>query len=114
MRGTVTGATISNITIDGCTIDYQDSNGVVFHGGSGVDFTNNTVRLNSATGVRQEGTNSLTISGNTFENNYTRDGTVTDGTFQSITGTTGVPAGDLLISSAGTGLSVLTNTYYKR
>jgi uncharacterized phage protein (TIGR02218 family) len=114
MRGTVTGATISNITIDGCTIDYQDSNGVVFHGGSGVDFTNNTVRLNSATGVRQEGTNSLTISGNTFENNYTRDGTVTDGTFQSVTGTTGVPAGDLLISSAGTGLSVLTNTYYKR
>jgi hypothetical protein len=64
---------VSGVTITSCTFERNGSLGMGTNGCSGIKFTNNIVRYNSATGVvYNTGTKTVTHSGNMSYGNYTR------------------------------------------
>jgi polygalacturonase len=68
----------TNVTIKGCTMEYNGSLGMGTAGITGLTVTGNTFRFNSATGVvYNTNTKSCTHSGNMSYSNYTRLGAKT-------------------------------------
>lgn len=105
------GGTVDGVIVRKCLIDYQDSNGAVTSGGTNVDFTDNTIELNSATGLLTTDTDNMDISGNTFQSNYTRNGITTRTAFD-MTGTSSPTTDkDILVRGSGTGVVVGTNHF---
>ena len=102
---------VSDVTVTGCTIEKNNSNGVTTHGCSGIKFTGNTVRYNSATGLRiDDGTSNIVVSGNTFYGNYARQGIKTRTQFTQ-TGWSSKVERDMLIRGTTSAVQILSNTY---
>jgi polygalacturonase len=100
----------TNVTIQGSTIERNGSLGMGTNGISGLKVLKNTIRYNSATGiVYNDGTRSITHSGNLSYGNYTRLGTKTRTQF-TLTGWASKIERDILRRSNYT-LTIGTNTY---
>jgi polygalacturonase len=92
---------VSGVTITSCTLERNGSLGMGTNSCSGIKFTNNIVRYNSATGVvYNTGTKSVTHSGNQSYSNYTRLGAKTRTPF-TLTGWASKVERDILWKSSG-------------
>jgi parallel beta-helix repeat protein len=101
---------VSNVTLRGCTIERNGSCGAATSYCSGVTFTGNTVRYNSATGIfLREGSSNCSVSGGLSYGNYTRLSTLTRSPF-TLTGWSSKDERDILIRST-TGTRIGTNSY---
>jgi hypothetical protein len=100
----------TGVTITGCTLERNGSLGMGTVGVSGLKFTNNIVRYNSATGVvYNTDTRSITHSGNLSYGNYTRLGIKTRTPF-TLTGWASKIERDVLRRS-NYSLTIGTNNY---
>jgi parallel beta-helix repeat protein len=110
------GGIVDQVTIKGCTIggtsgDGNNSNGLVTTGGSNVMVQDNTISYNSATGIVINNTTNLAVVGNSFKNNYYRNGPTTR-TERDVTGIESPYTDkDILVRSAGSGMNIGTNHY---
>jgi uncharacterized phage protein (TIGR02218 family) len=103
--------TISGVTIKTNTLRDNYSNGLVIEGpASGVAITANTIKHNSATGIVGNNGGTPTITGNTFSQNYYRNGVQTR-TSTDITGMSGVSDRDIILKNGTSSAGVGTNTY---
>ena len=101
-----------NVTIDNCSIDSNQTCGIVTTGLNGIKFSNNQVHDNQSTGMYiKDGTNGLTITGNTFYRNYLRQGVVVRTAFY-LTGTATKIKKDLIVGTGTYNITVAQN-YYK-
>ena len=102
---------VSTVTITGCVLEYNGSLGLSTHHCKYVNFTNNTVRFNSATGiVINDGTQNFTHSGNLSYSNYTRLGAKTRTPF-TLTGWAKKIERDILKRGTLTNVVIGTNNY---
>jgi len=104
--------TINGVTVANCTVDYQDSNGIVVEGpSSNVTIQDSTVEWNSATGiVLNLATNPVTIKRETFSHNYSRN-TPISRSEQDITGQSSLTAQDILVKGGSSTAGIGTNHY---
>lgn len=103
---------VSNLTLTKCIIEKNGTCGLVTRGLTGATFSDNMIQQNASTGLYfQDGTTDVGISGNTFFNNYTKQGYI-DRTDFTMTGiTTGIRK-DLILGKGTANIRVGTN-YYK-
>jgi nitrous oxidase accessory protein NosD len=102
---------VSAVTITKSMLEYNGSLGMSTYGCSGINFTGNTVRWNSATGiVIDDGTENLTHSGNLSYCNYSRLGAKTRTPF-TLTGWTSQIERDILKRGTLTNVEIGTNNY---
>ena len=101
-----------NVTITGCSIDNNQTCGIVTTGLNGIKFSNNQVHDNQSTGMYiKDGTNGLGISDNTFYRNYLKQGAVVRTAFY-LTGTSTKTKKDLIVGLGTYNITVGQN-YYK-
>jgi len=101
---------VSGVTITQCTLERNGSLGLGTNGCSGIKFTNNIVRYNSATGVvYNTGTSSVTHTGNQSYQNYTRLGAKVRTPF-TLTGWSSKIERDILWKSSSS-RTIGTNSY---
>ena len=100
-----------NVSITGCSIDSNQTCGIVTTGMLGVKFSNNQVHDNQSTGMFiKDGTTGLGIAGNTFYRNYLRQGAKTRTAFTQV-GTSTKTNKDLIVGKGTVNISVGQNTY---
>jgi uncharacterized phage protein (TIGR02218 family) len=117
LRGTVTGATLSGVTISNCLIGGDTatgnySNGIVTTHANAVTLDGNTISYNSATGLVSKNTTNLTVTNNTFKDNYTRNGVDSTNTAHLIASGLPTETRDVLISTVAAGQSITNNTFW--
>jgi nitrous oxidase accessory protein NosD len=101
-----------NLTITKCMIEKNLVCGLVTRGLTGATFTGNTIRNTVTTGMFiQSETRDVAISGNTFYNNYTKQGIKPRADF-SMTGVTKSVRKDLIVGDGTSNIRVGKN-YYK-
>jgi parallel beta-helix repeat protein len=101
-----------NLTITKCTISDNKSCGIVTTGLVGGTFTENTVCNNMKTGIAVKvGTTNYKVSGNTFYNNYLKQGLKTRTPFY-LTGVSSKVQKDLVVGTGTSSIQVGSN-YYK-
>ena len=101
----------SKITLNKCTIEHNNSCGMVTVGCSAVTLQNSLIQNNSATGVLFSSGSTFAMKGCTSYNNYCRLGNKDRKDFTQ-TGWTKTIERDILIKSGAAGVVVGTN-YYK-
>lgn len=100
-----------NVTITGCSIDSNQTCGIVTTGLNGIKFSNNQVHDNQSTGMYiKDGTNGLTIADNTFYRNYLKQGAVVRTAFY-LTGTSSKTKKDLIVGTGTSSITVSQNYY---
>jgi len=101
----------SNLVITKNTIEGNKTCGLVTRGMTSSSITGNTIRKNMSTGLFiQIDTGDLGISGNTFYDNYLKQGNVARTAF-SMTGTSTKIQKDLIVGKGTTNIRVGSNTY---
>lgn len=111
MYGINVFARVSGVTIKGCTVEYNGSNGIVTVQCSDIELVANTIRYNSATGlVVQSGTVNLLYHDNLSYGNYSRQGIKVRTPF-SQTGWTKTLQRDIIIQAGTTNVVIGTSNY---
>jgi polygalacturonase len=101
----------NTITITKCMLERNGSLGMSTNGCSGINFTANTVRYNSATGiVYNDGTTNVSHSGNLSYGNYARLGSKVRTPF-TLTGWATKIERDILLRGTQSNVKILTNNY---
>ena len=102
---------VSTVTITNSVLEYNGSLGLSTHHCTGIAFTGNTVRYNSATGiVINDGTQNFTHSGNLSYCNYTRLGAKNRSPF-TLSGWSTKVERDILNRSGTSSIYIKTNNY---
>jgi polygalacturonase len=101
-----------NLTVTKCLIESNETCGVVTTGLIGGQFIGNTVSSNMSTGLFfKTGTTGVTISGNSFFNNYKKQGYIDRADF-TLTGVSKKVQKDLIVGTGTSNIQVGEN-YYK-
>lgn len=100
-----------NLTITKCTVEDNQTCGIVTTGLNGGNFTENTIRNNMSTGLFiKTGTQAVSISNNTSSNNYLKQG-LTKRTPFSLVGVNSKVKKDIIVGAGTSGIQVGNNNY---
>lgn len=100
-----------NLVVTNCTIESNKTCGLVTRGLKSSSITGNIIRKNMSTGLFiQVDTGDLAISGNTFYDNYLKQGNVARTPFK-MTGTSKKVKKDLIVGDGTSNVRVGSNTY---
>jgi hypothetical protein len=102
-----------NLTVKNCVIENNKTCGIVPTGLVGGNFVGNTIRNNMSTGLHIKiGTKRLSVSGNTFYNNYLKQGSTLSRTDFTLTGMSTKIRKDIIVGTGTSDIQIGKN-YYK-